>query len=105
LVFSFVIIPLIIGIVIYQTSFLAGSIISNYLPDFLWSFSFSFFNFSISNFQFSNYSIWSTIGTFALVEIFQKTGIMEGTFDFIDLLVYLLAFFIALLIAKYRIKR
>lgn len=80
------------------------SFIRNYVPDILWTLSFysiiSVFSKEITK----NYILFTTlyINIIAIFfELLQFTGIVRGTFDIFDIIIYAISCFIAILIEKY----
>ena len=83
------------------------AIIRNYLPDSCWTFSFYFasinFAYNISN----KYIILNSIYIFSvalLFELMQYYDIVEGTFDILDLIIYIISITVACLI-EIKIRR
>ena len=74
-------------------------LLRNYLPDFLWAFSFFFltiifsFNISEKKYLFISGIYVASIGI--IFEILQYFNIAKGTFDFFDIVIYLIAILIA----------
>lgn len=100
------IVSLILGIIIYyifkygvianNTIFVA--FIRNFIPDFLWIFSFYFFGINVTKKIFTKYIILTAIYSALLgiaFEILQKMAIIKGTFDFYDILTYMISIWIA----------
>lgn len=77
------------------------STIRNYLPDICWTFSFYFANI---NFAFSiskNYVVLNSVYVLLismLFELLQYFGIIKGTYDIMDIFIYILFIMIACLI-------
>ena len=93
------------GIITKSTFIL--SVIRNYLPDICWVFSFYFasvnFAFNISK----NYIVLNSIYVFLismLFEILQYYGVVKGTYDIVDILIYIISIVISCLI-EVKIRR
>lgn len=87
------------GVIIKQN--VTTSLIRNYLPDICWTLSFFFININFAYNISKNAVILNSIYIFIIAlifEILQYFHIAQGTFDFIDILIYsvsiLTAFFI-----------
>ena len=73
----------------------------NQLSDFLWMFAFS--NWIILIWKHDTHSYFYLMGLLllgVLLEVFQKWKFIQGTFDWLDILAYSIAFLISLLIIK-----
>ena len=74
-------------------------LLRNYLPDFLWAFSFFFltiiFSFNISEKKYLFISGIYVVFIGIIFEILQYFNIAKGTFDFFDIVIYLIAILIA----------
>lgn len=103
---------LLLGILIYYLSHkgllikndFISSFIKNYVPDILWTLSFYSLSTIFSKAITKNYIIFTAlyviiIGIF--FEFLQFTGIVKGTFDVFDILVYIISTIIACLVEKY----
>ena len=92
------------------------AMIRNFVPDFLWMFSFYFFSVIFSkNFVQKEFVIFikkvtkkyiSVTAFYSLFlgigfEIMQKTRLIKGTFDYWDITIYVISISIACLIEKY----
>lgn len=102
---------LLIGILIYYLSIkgiiektdLITSIIRNYVPDILWILSFYSYSTFFSKSLTKNYIIFTAFYVISLGLIFeylQFTGVVHGTFDFFDVVVYIISTIVACLIEK-----
>lgn len=102
---------LIIGVIIYfifdirfiSKSNIIFSIIRNYMPDMCWTFSFFFLSINFTkNITKYNLLINSTyVFCIAMIyEFLQYFHIVNGTFDFIDISIYIFSIIIACLIEK-----
>ena len=100
---------LLIGIFFYivgRTEFLSilGTVVNDflltasfYVPDALWAYALYF---ALSLFQNSFIATILTIGAGILWEVLQKTNLVNGTFDFFDIILYLIATLVAVIINK-----
>ena len=79
-------------------SFLDIELIKYYLPDFLWSLSLTCALFAINKSTVQVTSIAVICGV--LWEVSQATGLISGTADILDILMYLTAIIVAVLINK-----
>ena len=80
------------------------TIIRNYLSDGLWAISFYFIAINFSKNITKKYILLTSIFVFSIgiiFEIMQLINIAHGTFDLIDIFVYLIAILISCLIEKY----
>jgi len=99
-IFLHAFIPLLLGLLIYINSKFIGGIFRNYLPDAFWSYSFSS-SFYVFNTKMNLYLKPVFLNfIFVLYEILQHLKIIKGTFDFNDILVYLVFSFLAYYIFK-----
>lgn len=105
------IIAFVIGVAIYwlfDNDFLSKSnlictITRNYLSDGLWVISFFFIAINFSKNITKRYILLTSIFVLCIgviFEIMQLTNIANGTFDFLDILVYFIAILIACLVEK-----
>lgn len=78
--------------------FLDREIIKNYIPDFLWSLGFTCALFAVNKNTAQTIGISSVTGI--IWEAFQYLNIINGTGDIVDIIMYLTAVFIAVLINK-----
>jgi hypothetical protein len=103
---------LLLGILIYYLSHkgilikndLLSSFIRNYIPDILWVLSFYSFSTLFSKSITKKYIVFTAFYVVIIGIIFeflQFTGIVKGTFDVFDILVYIISTIIACLIEKY----
>ncbi len=105
----FSIYTLLIGVLIYylyQKQILVknniiASFIRNYIPDILWTISF----YSVSTIFLKeitkNYIIYTAIHIIIIgifFELLQFTGVVRGTFDFFDIIIYIISAIVASLI-------
>jgi len=101
-----------IGIIIYALSLnnllikkdIISSLIRNYVPDILWIISFYSLSAIFSKQITKNYIIFTAIYVIViglLFELLQFTGIVRGTFDCFDILVYIISTITACLLEKY----
>lgn len=77
--------------------------VRNYLLDGLWTVSFFFSTITIFKDITKKYLIATSVFVFVngvIFELMQLKGIVNGTFDLIDILIYMLATFLACLIEK-----
>lgn len=79
-------------------SFLDIELIKYYLPDFLWSLSLTCALFAINRSTVQVAGIAAICGV--LWEVGQATGLISGTADILDILMYLIATIVAVLINK-----
>ena len=80
------------------------AMIRNFVPDFLWMFSFYFFRVIFSKKVTKKYiSVTAFYSLFLGIgfEIMQKTRLIKGTFDYWDITIYVISISIACLIEKY----
>ena len=84
--------PLIIGGMIYflnRNSYAISPPIRNFAPDFLWFYSFTFSILMIKQFTLLNKMIlFIFLASPLIFELFQKCGLVPGTFDFYDIIAY-----------------
>jgi len=108
----FSLITLLVGIFIYYLSLehlliknnLISSFIRNYVPDILWTISFYSLSVIFSKGITKNYIILTAIYVIVISVIFellQFTGIVRGTFDVFDIMIYIISTIFASLIEKY----
>ena len=109
IIFSFF--TLLIGSIIYflsdtnilvKTNFITA-FIRNYLPDILWTISFYTISTLLAKNITKNYILLSAVYVISigiLFELLQFTGIVRGTFDVWDILVYIIFSLVACLIEK-----
>jgi hypothetical protein len=97
-----ILLPILIAVFIYRTSFAnEHSIIKNYVPDALWAYALASSIFIIWN-RHVNY-LWLSfvILFFVVYEILQYLHFTKGTGDVWDVVTYLTATFIAIIINKF----
>lgn len=84
-----------VNLIFKTNALLSEAVIGFYLPDFLWAYALCF---ALSMFCKYYYAciISSMFGV--LWEVFQKFGLVRGTFDYFDILMYITASIIAVLI-------
>lgn len=103
---------LLLGILIYYLSLkgiltkndFISSFIRNYVPDILWTLSFYSLSTIFSKAITKKFVIFTAIYVIIIgvfFEFLQFTGIVKGTFDVFDILVYIISTIIACLIEKY----
>ena len=97
--FFTIFIPLFIGALIYILN-IKYAPIRNYLPDFLWAFSF-YSSIRIFNSTIQNSYIILICTLFSLFyEIGQSCHLFKGTFDYLDLFFYMLGILSSFIILK-----
>lgn len=96
------VLPLIIGVIVYKLSIFFPSIIRNYLPDFCWAFSL-FFSLHLIRPYNGNLLVILVISSIlsSTYEIGQKLNYFDGTFDIFDLIIYHIAFVLAIILVKF----
>ena len=103
---------LIIGIITYflfDISFMTKinvlfSIIRNFLPDICWTLSFFFMSISFTIKLAKHNLLLNSLYVFGialLYELLQYFHIVKGTFDIIDILIYIISITVACLVEKY----
>ena len=98
----FIFLPLFFGIVVYIFQNYFHSYIRFYFPDFCWAFSLIFSQYVVKAFYGNLVVIFFVSSILSLVyEIGQKLNYFKGTFDIFDILVYHLAFILAILLARF----
>ena len=84
--------PLMIGGMIYYlncNSYAISAPIRNFAPDFLWFYSFTFSILILKQFTFLNKMIlFIFLASPFAFELFQKSGLVSGTFDLYDIITY-----------------
>ena len=93
--------PLLIGIIIYRNSFVFDPWVSNYLPDGLWSFSFTSSLFFVQGEKKYFFNIILVVGLGITIEFLQLSNHIKGTFDFVDIVVYFIAAILAVIIDRF----
>jgi hypothetical protein len=85
-----VVLPVLLGALIYTSGFIILYLqpIRNYLPDGLWAFALISILYFIWQGQPKLLWLIAAAVVFVLFELFQATGIIEGTGDPIDVLIY-----------------
>jgi hypothetical protein len=101
-----VILPLLVGIGVYESSkvIILNTYIRNYFPDGLWAYSFVSCLLIIWNRRINLFWIVSIFIFFIAFEVFQHFEVINGTGDYIDVLIYFGCSTIALLTNKYFIN-
>ncbi|HMO61839.1 MAG TPA: hypothetical protein PKC39_12545 [Ferruginibacter sp.] len=94
-----VLLPLVIGYVIYNVS--TGQYVINYLPDGLWAYAFVSALSIIWNRQLPFFWIVAVFVLATLVEFLQWLKLIPGTPDLLDIVVYFLFITVGLLINYY----
>lgn len=92
--------PLLLGFLIYLERGLFYSWIPNYIPDGMWSFSFTSLILWIWNGTLCYFNIILLMITFSSLELLQFNGILKGTGDFLDIIIYFFFAIIAILYFK-----
>jgi len=98
-------IPLVIGVLLYNTPVLYNTKFINYVPDGLWAYSFSISIFWIWKWEINTFNIITILITEIIFEILQKTKYISGTFDGIDILTYVFFSIISIVVIKKRNAR
>lgn len=104
-------ITLILGIVIYylyykkiiDVSTELSRFVRNFIPDFLWMFSFFFLSVNYSKRITKKYIILTSTYALALgtlFELLQMANVVKGTFDILDIIVYIISILIACIVEK-----
>lgn len=104
-------ITLILGIVIYylyykkiiDVSTELLRFVRNFIPDFLWMFSFFFLSVNYSKRITKKYIILTSTYALALgtlFELLQMANVVKGTFDILDIIVYIISILIACIVEK-----
>lgn len=104
-------ITLMLGIVIYylfykkiiDVSTELLRFVRNFIPDFLWMFSFFFLSVNYSKRITKKYIILTSIYALALgtlFELLQMVNVVKGTFDILDIIVYIISIIIACIVEK-----
>ena len=104
-------ITLILGIVIYylyykkiiDVSTELLRFVRNFIPDFLWMFSFFFLSVNYSKRITKKYIILTSTYALAmgtLFELLQMENVVKGTFDILDIIVYIISILIACIVEK-----
>lgn len=97
-----IILPIIIGLFIYRIYFASvNSVIKNYLPDALWAYALTSSIFIIWKREANYFWLLLVIIFFVLFEILQYLHFVKGTGDVWDVLTYLTATFMAIIINKF----
>ena len=102
---------LVLGIFIYYLSHehllikkdFLSSFVRNYIPDILWTISFYSLSTIFSKGLTKNYIIFTAVYVIIIslcFELLQFTGIVRGTFDIFDIIVYIISTIAACLIEK-----
>jgi hypothetical protein len=101
-----VILPLIAGIGIYESSkvVLLNTYIRNYLPDGLWAYSLVSCLLIIWNRRIKTFWLVLIFILYVVFEGFQYFKVINGTGDYLDILIYLVFSTIPILINKYFIN-
>ena len=89
------------NILIKQNFILA--FIRNYIPDILWTISFYCISTVFSKNIVKNYIVFTAIYVFSIglfFELLQLKGIVKGTYDVFDIIIYIIAILVACLIEK-----
>lgn len=105
-------ITLILGIVIYylyykkiiDVSTESLRFVRNFIPDFLWMFSFFFLSVNYSKRITKKYVTLTSLYALALgilFELLQMANVVRGTFDILDIIVYIIAILIACIVEKH----
>jgi hypothetical protein len=101
-VFINALLPILIGVFIYRLSFENEySIIKNYAPDALWAYALASSIFIIWSRKMNYFWLLIVIIFFVVFEILQYLHFVKGTGDVWDVLTYLIATFIAIIINKF----
>lgn len=96
-----IILPLLLGVFIYMERGSFFSWIPNYIPDGLWSYSFTSLILWIWNGSLCYLNIILLMFTFISYETLQFNGVLKGTGDFLDVIIYFFFSAIAILFFKY----
>lgn len=104
--FLFLILPILIGELIYylKSHGMVSSFMGNYFPDALWMFSFSGLQLIIWRNQKRIVKIfWYLIPLLVsfILELFQKHHLIQGTFDYNDLLTYFIGWILCFSVFSY----
>ena len=94
--------PLVIGSLVYyfyKKNIIISAPIRNFTPDFLWFYSFTFSILILKQFTLLNkITLFIFLASPLVFELFQKSGLVPGTFDFYDIIAYYSGGIIAFLI-------
>jgi hypothetical protein len=94
--------PILIGIFIYRTDFVnEGLLIKNHFPDALWAYALTSSILIIWKREVNYFWLLLVILFFVVFEILQYLHFIKGTGDVWDVLTYLIATFIAIIINKF----
>ena len=89
--FLFSLAPLILGLILYRNSYIFYPWVSNYLPDGLWAFSFSSSLFLVLEHKKYLINLIIVIGFGITFEFMQWANVIKGTFDIVDIAIYIVA--------------
>jgi hypothetical protein len=96
-VFLNIILPLFFGVLLYNTSILNNTKFINYIPDGLWSYSFTVTILWCWEWEICVFNIILIFFTELIFEILQKFQFVSGTFDYCDILVYIVFSIVAII--------
>jgi hypothetical protein len=99
-IFYNTLIPLLIGVIIYNLNGIIDTKLINYLPDALWAYSLTIFILWIWEWQINIFNTTLVFSTELLFEMLQKSKFISGTFDKFDILTYFISSLIGLLIIR-----
>ena len=91
------------GIGVLSKNNLCFSLIRNYIPDICWTISFFFMSINFAFIIFKKYILINAIYVLTVAfifEVLQLFGIVGGTFDIIDILIYIIFVLISCIIEK-----
>jgi hypothetical protein len=94
--------PLVVGSLVYyfyKRAIVISAPIRNFTPDFLWFYSFTFSILILREFNLLNkITVVIYLSSPLIFELFQKSGLIPGTFDLYDIIAYYSGGIIAFLI-------